>query len=161
MRYNRISHTIVPSEFVSDFCAAFSTTTCPLVTFIISLCSPSMTSTLGLEANFTPFSGISISIFSIRGLVTFCFSTINGLTKPFVELLFGGMIRISWICGTPSFNFGFTRIVYFASRGLGPEAGATRSACNSETSGASSAFAVAFFRSMSVAVELTPSSLVS
>ena len=152
-------HIKVPSEFVSDFCAAFSTTTCPLETFIISLWPPSMTSTLGLDANLIPFSGTSISMFSISGLVTFCFSTIKGFKNPWVALLFGGMMRISWICGTPSFSFGLTRIVYFASRGLGPEAGATKSACNSVTSGASSALAVAFFRSGSVALVL--SSLVS
>ena len=59
-------------------------------------------------------------------------------------------MRISWICGTPFFNFGLTRIVYFASRGLGPEAGATKSAWNSETSGASSALHVASLRSVAV-----------
>lgn len=152
-------HTIIPLEFVSDFCAAFSTTTCPLVTFIISLWPPSMTSTLGLDANLTPFSGTSISIFSIMGLVTFCFSTIKGFTNPWVALFFGGMMRISWICGTPSLSFGLTRIVYFASKGLGPEEGATRSAWSSVTSGASSALAVALLSSWSVALVL--SSLVS
>ena len=64
-------------------------------------------------------------------------------------------MRISWICGTPSFNFGLTLIVYFASRGLGPEAGATKSAWNSETSGASSALPVTSLRSVAVVFPLS------
>ena len=127
----------IPCKVVSDFWAGFSTVASPLLTSSNSLWSPSITSTLGLELNFFPFSGTSISMFSIMGLVTFCLSTIKGLTKPFVALLFGGMIRISCICGTPSFNFGFTRMVYFASNGLVPEAGATKSDWNSDSSGGS------------------------
>lgn len=108
----------------------------------------------GLEVNFIFFLGILILIFLIRGLVMFCFSIINGFMKLFVELFFGGMIWIFWICGMLFLSFGFICIVYFVFRGLGLEVGVIRFVCNLEIFGVFWVFVVVFFRLLLLVVGL-------